>query len=260
MPSNAQVKLAEDQFLARLQDNLRGVPGIGVLATEDRIRELRKLTGGQMLRAELQARFPLGRSVSAQVARVKMGFFAKATDPVTLCGRVVLHLERLVASDGDEEPVSLAELNALLAGEKDLCQRYQRVCILGLFSPTDWDDDAKRFVRNDPPGTGWASEQVCPVLIGPQVTTLHWDHNSDSLPSYLDTFCGLTLQERQKVCQDKLARSILVQEFADLRAIAAEKGFSQDFVRSVAKDMAAADNRLTVKKVAGVGWVIKKAL
>jgi hypothetical protein len=260
MPSNTQSKLAEDQFMSRLQDNLMALPGIGVLEKGDRIAELRKLTNGQMLRAELEATFPLGRSLSEQVGRLKTGLFAKAADPVTLAGRVVLHLECLVETDADDEPISLMELNLLLNGEKEMVQRYQRVCVLGLFSPTGWSEDAKTFIANDPPGSGWASEHVHPILIGPQVTALQWDHHNERVQPYIETFCGLTLQERKKVCHDRLERAILVQEFAGLHTIAEEMGFSQDFVREVARDMASEDQRLTVKKVSGVGWVVKKRI
>ena len=260
MPSTTQSKLAEDQFMSRLRDNLMALPGVGVPETGERIAELRKLTDGRMLRAELEAKFPLGRSLSVQVGRAKTGLFARAGAPVTLAGWVILHLERLAETDADDEPVSLMELNALLNREKEIAQRYQRVSILGLFSPTDWAADAKVFGANDPPGSGWASEQVHPILIGPQVTELQWDHNNERLQPYVETFCGLTLQERKKVCHDRLERTILVQEFAGLRAIAEENGFSPDFVRGVAKEMAAADKRLTVKKVSGVGWVVKKRM
>ena len=260
MPSNTQSKLAEDQFMSRLEDNLMALPGIGVLEKAERIAELRKLTRGQMLRTELEAKFPLGRSLSAQGGRSKTGLFAKAADPVTLAARVVLHLERLVETDADDEPISLMELNPLLNSEKELAQRYQRMSVLGLFSPTGWSDDAKTYIANDPPGSGWASEHVHPILIGPQVTRLQWDHHNERVQPYTETFCGLTLQERKKVCHDRLERAILVQEFAGLQAIADETGFSQDFVREVARDMASDDKRLTVKKVSGVGWVVKKAL
>ena len=260
MPSSTQAKLAEGQFVSRLQDNLLALPGVGSLQTDDRVSELRKLTGGQMLRAELEAKFPLGRSLAVQVERVKTGLFAKAGDPVTLEGRVVLHLDRLVETEADDEPVNLTELSAVLTQAKELSQRYQRLSVLGLFSPTDWTEDAKVFTKNDPPGSGWASEQVCPILIGPQVTALHWDHNNDRLLPYIATFCGLTLKERQKVCHDRLTRAILVQEFAHLRVIAEENGFSQDFVKTVAKEMAAADKKLTVKKISGVGWVVKRKM
>jgi hypothetical protein len=260
MPSNTQSKFAEDQFMSRLWDNLMALPGIGTPEKGDRIAELRKLTDGRMLRAELEAKFPLGRSLSAQVVRLKAGLFAKATDPVTLAARVVLHLERLVETDADDKPISLMELNSLLNAEKELAQRYQRVCVLGLFSPTDWSEDAKAFIANDPPGSGWASEHVHPILIGAQVTVLQWDHHNERVQPYIETFCGLTLQERKKVCHDRLERAILVQGFAGLQAIADENGFSQDFVREVARDMASEDKRLTVKKVSGVGWVVKKRI
>ncbi len=260
MPNSAQSKLAEDQFMSRLRDNLMALPGSGALETDDRIAELRKLTAGRMLRAELEAKFPLGRSLSVQVSGAKTGLFAKATSSVTLAGRVILHLERLVETGADDEPVCLMELNVLLSKEKEIAQRYQYVSILGLFSPTDWAADAKAFVANDPPGFGWASEHVNPILIGAQVTELQWDHNNDSLQPHVECFCGLTLQERKKVCQDKLQRAILVQEFAGLRAIAEENGFSPNFVKTVAKELASADKRLTVKKVSGVGWVVKKGM
>ena len=194
------------------------------------------------------------------MGRLKTGLFAKAADPVILAGRAVLHLERLVEADADDEPVSLMELNALLNREMEMAQRYQQACILGLFSPTDWSAEAKVFIANDPPGSGWASEHVHPILIGAQVTALQWDRQNERIQSYIETFCGLTLHERKKVCHDRLERAILVQAFASLRAIAEEMGFSQDFVREVAKDMASQDKRLTVKKVSGVGWVVKKAL
>ena len=51
MPSSTQAKLAEDQFMSRLQDNLMALPGIGVPEKGERIAELRKLTHGEMLRA-----------------------------------------------------------------------------------------------------------------------------------------------------------------------------------------------------------------
>ena len=258
MPSKSELKQLEDQFISRLRDNVQGLPGVGGIRSGDDLSALRKLTDGKLLRSELEEGFPLGRSLSVQMAAKKAGFFAKATGPLTLKGRVILHLESVVEHGEDDEPMGVSRLSTLLKQEANDAQRYRAKLVLGLYSPTGWSEDARRFVRNDPPGSGWASRAAFPILIGSSTTDLLWDRNGDAIGPYLECFCGLTLEERNRVCRDRLERAVLVQEFANLEAVANECGFALDLVTVVARDMAAGGKDLVVKKVAGVGVVLKK--
>ena len=252
-------KLKEEQFIERLRENLKIVETTGGLQAGDNLTELRKLTGGKLLRNELEAKYPLGKSLSVRIIP-KAGLFAKERQPVVLIGKVVIRLDRFVEKGSDEEPILLAELNSILSKESDLANRSRYETILGLYSPTGWAEDATAFIENEPPGSGWASNSVYPILIGPEIRELVWDTKSDKLSRYVQCFCGLTLTERVEVCKKQINHQITVKEFANLKKIAQSNGFALDFVKKVAKEIASGSKDLVVAKVSGVGLVLKKKI
>jgi len=256
---NSEIKVSEDRFVSRLHENLIAFENAGRIQESDNLAELRKLTGGKLLRAELEAKYPLGKTLSMRITP-KAGLFAKEKRSIILMGKVIVRLDRFVEKGSDDEPISLSELNTILSKESDIANRSCYESVLGLYSPTEWNNEAKAFIENNPPGSGWASNRVHPVLIGPEITQLMWDKKSSKISNYIQCFCGLTLAERQQVCKDIIKRAILVQEFANLAKIAAENGFSLDFVKKVGKELTSCSKELVFSKVTGVGFVVKKKI
>jgi len=259
MINSAKMKICEDKFIGRLRENLAMVENHGGILEGDNLAQLRKLTDGKMLRSEMESKFPLGKFVSIRIT-TKAGFFGKEKQAIALAGKVIIRLDNLVKSGSDDEPILLNELSVILSKESDLATRGCFDCVLGLFSPTGWNDEAKQFVINEPSGSGWASNAVYPILVGPEITELVWDKKSGKISEYIQCFCGLTLAERQQVCRDMIKRAILVQEFANLQKIASEKGFSLDFVKDVAEKIGSEQNNLKLTKIKDIGFVLKKKI
>jgi len=253
------MKVYEDKFISRLRENLATVGPAGGIQESDNIAELRKLTGGKLLRSELEAKYPLGKSLSIRITP-KSGLFGKEQSSIILAGKVIVRLDKLVNNGSDEEAISLGELNTILSKESDLANRSCYEAVLGLYSPTSWAQEAKQFIANDPPGSGWASNKVFPVLIGPEITELVWDKKSKKLAEYIQYFCGLTLAERQQVCKDVIKQAVLVQEFANLEKIAKERGFDIEFVKEIAKELSLSDKKLKIVNVKDVGLVLKRRI
>ncbi|MFA5292143.1 MAG: hypothetical protein WC496_03820 [Phycisphaerae bacterium] len=259
MINSAKKKICEDKFIGRLRENLAMVENHGPIQEGDNLSELRKLTEGKMLRSELESKFPSGKFISIRIT-TRAGLFGKRQRPIELTGKVIIRLDRLVKSGNDDEPISLGELSAILSKESDLATRGCFDCILGLFSPTGWNDEAKRFVINEPSGSGWASNAVYPILAGPEIPELVWDRKSTRLSEYIQYFCGLTLDERGRVCRDAIKRAVMVREFANLEKIAIENSFSLEFVKDIAGQFAAESEDMVLSKVSGVGFVLKKKI
>lgn len=252
-------KLKEDLFVGRLRDNVGAVENAGGIEESDNLVELRRLTGGKLLRSELESKYPLGRCISVRVSP-KVGLLSKKNIPLVVSGRVIIRLERLVEKGGDEEPVSLGELNSILAKESDLANRSCHELVFGLFSPTGWAEEAEQFIRNEPPGSGWASSRVYPVLIGPEINELAWDRNSSKLSKYVQVFCGLTAEERRRICRDEIQRALLVQGFANLEKIAETKGIDIGFAKQIAKGLCREDRQLKLTTIKDVGLVLKRRI
>ncbi|OHB64075.1 MAG: hypothetical protein A2Y77_12375 [Planctomycetes bacterium RBG_13_62_9] len=252
-------KLKEDQFIARLSGNVGAGTGFGPPQAGDSLTLLREATGGKLLRAELERQYPLCRTISVR-AGGPGGLFAKQGDAVVLKGCVVARLKKLVEQGHDEETLSLSELHARLQEEAEAAGRNKCALILALFSPTGWAAEAQQFVRNDPPGSGWASGVVHPILIGPEITELVWDMKDSKLRPYVQYFCGLTVEERKSVCRDEIQRAVLIQEFANLEKIAEARGFDVGFVKDVAKELCRQSKELKLATVRGVGPVVKRTL
>ena len=259
MADTETAKLAEEQFISRLRENVCAGPGTGVLRASDGVSGLRDLTKGALLRRELEAKYPLGKSLTIQIDS-KPGLFGRRTEKVILTGRVVLRLERFVEHGRDDQPLALVELRRVLSEETDIATRNRLGSVLGLFSPVGWTEDARQFVKNDPPGTGWASGAVRPILIGPQITDLTWDEKDGKLRPYVQHFCGLTVAERKSVCQDEIRQAIVIQEFANLEKIADARGFDIGFVKDVAKELCCGAKDLKLATVRGVGPVVKRTI
>ena len=254
-----QAKLVEERFIARLCENMSASLESATVRNSDCVNVLRKLTGAKLLRRELESKYPLGKSVSVQVGGVG-GLLSRASESVVLAGRVTLRLERYVEKGSDEEPLSLADLHGVLSEEADSANRNRNQTVLGLFSPTGWAPEAGQFVRNDPPGSGWASGAVRPILIGPEITELVWDTKDAKVREYVQHFCGLTVDERKRVCHDEIQKTVLVQDFANLQKIAEAKGLDVAFVMAVAKDFCGQNKDMKVATVRGVGPVVKRVV
>ena len=259
MADTETAKLAEEQFISRFRENISASFRAATVRTSDRVDRLRDLTKGTLLRRELEAKYPLGKSVAVQID-AKPGRFGGRTERVVLTGRVVLRLERFIEQDCDDQPLSLMELHRALSEETDVATRNRCGTVLGLFSPVGWADDARQFVKNDPPGSGWASGAVHPILIGPAITNLTWDGKDVILRAYLQHFCGLTQDERRRVCRDEIQKAVVVQDFANLQKIAEARGFVLDFVKDVAKDLCQETAALKLATVRGVGPVVKRRM
>ena len=256
MDDLGQVKLKEGQFLGRLRENMAGA---GTLSASDSLAELRRLTEGRFLRSELEAKYPLGRAIFVRV-HSKARSIGKVGPQTMLTGRVVVRLERFVEQGADDEPISMTELHGILSQESDAARRNRYESMLGLFSPTGWVGEARRFVQNEPPGSGWAATTVHPILIGPEITEMVWDPKDGKLRQYIQYFCGLTVEERRRVCTDEIQRAIVIQEFANLEKIAAAKGFDIEFVKGVAKELCKGARDLKLATVRGVGPVVKRTI
>ena len=61
-----EAKLKEEQFLQRLRENLESLEGRSGLQSGDELVRLRTLTGGELLRAELETEYPLGQSLETR--------------------------------------------------------------------------------------------------------------------------------------------------------------------------------------------------
>ena len=259
MADREAAKLAEEQFISRFRENIAESLGSATLRTSDCVDRLRDLTRGTLLRRELEAKYPLGKSVAIQIGGT-CGLFGKQTGRVMLTSRVMLRLERFVEQEVDNEPLSIAILHGVLTEEADAAVRSRNESVLGLFSPTGWAEAARQFVRNDPPGSGWAARSVHPILIGPRIAELFWDTRDGKLRPYVPRFCGLTVEERKSVCRDDIQRAIVIQEFANLEKIAGARGFDIDFVKDVAGDLCKGSKDLKLAAVRGVGPVVKRTI
>jgi len=257
MADDVEVILKENQFIRRLEENLLCFENAGGIQESDNLAELRTLTRGKMLRSELEAKYPVGKSLSVRIVP-KAKLFGKEQLPLVLTGKVIVRLERFVEKGSDDEAISLSDLNVILSKESDLANRSRYELVLGLFSPTGWMEDAKRFIANDQPGTGWASSYVYPVLIGPEVTELAWDKKNEKVKSCIQYFSGLTTQERSRVCKEKIEREILVQDFANLERIAKTEDFDIGFVKKIAESLSNERKNLTLTTVRDVGLVLKR--
>jgi len=257
MANTEVAKLAEEQFISRFRENISESSGCAAVRTLDCVDRLRDLTKGTLLRRELEAKYPLGKSMAAQIDG-RPERLSKQGDRFMLTGRVVLRLECFVEQGYDEDPLLLMELHRILSEETDVATRNRCGSLLGLFSPTGWTEDARQFVKNDPPGSGWACGVVHPILIGPAIAELLWDTRDAQLRKYVQYFCGLTLEERKRVCRDEIQKAVVVQDFANLEKIAEARGFGVEFVKGVAKDLCRDSTDLKLATVRGVGPVVKR--
>lgn len=258
MIETQQAILLENKFIERLRENLHVLSGTSNITEKDSLSHLRELSGGKMLRNELEAKYPLGRSLEVRL-EVKKGFFSPRRT-VVVQGQTVLRLKKYVHEAGDVQSISKVELGKILHEKAEAASKNKYDCALGLFSPTGWEVEAIDYIKNEPPGSGWASSNVWPVLIGPLTTELVWDHSSKNVQPYVASFAGLTKAERQQICTEQLEKDLLVQDFASIEKIARQNGFDPSFVETVARKVAKGKSNLKLAKVRDVGMVLKKTI
>ncbi len=254
-----QVKMQEARFCSRLVENMAAIKQAGSVEQTEQVAKLRRLTDGRMLRNELESKYPLGRLLWLRIT-AKSGLFTRRPEAIVLKGQVLVRLERLVGDGSDGEPFTVEQLNCVLTEQADWAGRNACRMIVGLFSPTGWADSARAFISNEPPGSGWACSSVYPILIGPEITDLMWDRGNDDIKPYVPYFCGLTVTERDRVCRDYLHRRLVVNDFANLQDAADELGFGIEQTKAVAGEIAADSDKYALKKISGVGLVIKKKI
>jgi len=230
--------MSHEEVIRRLEANLmtarRIAPPLGRIDLGEQVY-VRRSVGEAMLAAELQGR--------------KGVVFAK---------RSTISVE-LFAARAEAGPAGREELERLAsAREGRLRNRLDEHAVLAVSSQEGWDEDAVRYARNDPPGTGYAHKSLHLVLIGPAPADVVMGVHDELARSLRPVFRGRTDEEEEAVAREGLQQQITLSGYAVLARVTGDGELEPGSVERAARRLASEDGALKLEKVRGAGLVLRR--
>ncbi len=231
-----------DEVVRRLEANLKADRRVATPLGEVRLGDhvyIRRAAGSLALSATLEA--------------VKGLVFKRATE-------ICLELLELVEarSSTSEQPAGLDALKGAVAAEETRFRNRLGVeAVVALFSGVGWDDDAVRYVTNDPPGSGYAHGSVHLVLVGPAPSDTVRCAHDELTASLRPVLRGRTDAEEEAVARERIERALTLDSYAVLERLTRNEDLDGVCVERAARDMASKDGKLRLETVSGSGLVLR---
>ncbi len=156
-------------------------------------------------------------------------------------------------------PAGLDALKGAIEGEEArLRNKLDLEAVVALFSASGWDDGAVRYVRNDPPGSGYTHRTVHLVLVGPAPNdTVRCAHDELTL-SLKPVLRGRTDEEEEAVARERIERALTLDGYAVLERVARDADLDGTCVERAARSMASKDRQLRLENLSGAGTVLRR--
>ncbi|MHC5055625.1 MAG: hypothetical protein ACYTKD_13025 [Planctomycetota bacterium] len=230
-----------DEVARRLEANLKTARRVTTPLGEVRLGEhvyVRRAAGGVALSATLEA--------------VKGLVFKSSTE---ICLELV---EVRGAASG--RPAGIDTLKDVIAAEeKRFRNRLDLEAVVALFSAAGWDDESLRYVRNDPPGSGYAHRAVHLVLVGPAPGDVVRCAHDELVPALRPVLRGRTDDEEEAVARERIERALTLDSYAVLERVTRQEELDGACVERAARDMASRDESLRLENVSGAGAVLRRS-
>lgn len=225
---------AVDEVVRRLEANLKAArrleTPLGAVELGEQVY-VRRNVGDAALQATLEARKGIVLRSSMQIA-----------------------LELAALDQGDAE-----RLKALVAKhEAKLRNRLDLHAVLAVYAASGWDEEAVRYARNDPPGTGYAHRGLHLVLVGPGATELVMGAHDELALSLRAVLRGRTDEEDDAIAREALRKALALDGYAVLERVARDAGLDGRVVERSARELASTDSGLRMETVSGAGMVLRR--
>ncbi len=174
---------------------------------------------------------------------------------------VLSHLEAYVRQGFDTAQATMADILPLLKLRADAAESRRAGYVLGIASPTGWDNDAVAYIQADPKGRSYSHRLLMPCLIDLETGALIYNTLDERLASLAPIFSPQLAGEAAEDLARRLRETLLSGKWGSISAsqAAAEFGASEDLVAKAFARLGES-GQFSVEQIKGVGLAISRRL
>lgn len=163
------------------------------------------------------------RTLATMPRNAAVRFTLKGNIPLVLEAKVLAHLDAYCTAGADDAPASLADLMIEIDSLEERNRKGRAAFIVGLASPTGWEDEAISFIKGSDRGNVYRNQAVKIVLVDLRSEAIYYDQHDEMLAGFAALFELATdaenvaaLQAQLKAEVDgSLSRGVILAELAD---------------------------------------------
>ena len=155
--------------------------------------------------------------------------------------------------EGIFKPKSKHELLALLDSKARINQRQGTFTVLGLFSPTGWDEEAAQSVCGK---ERFISPNLAPILISDSV--LNFDKDSVLSAFFAQFFNFELLRDRVKNCKEAIENELIGVQYVSLENLRSNLRYPATFIEKVMLEMARNNDFIVFEEEKDIGKILRR--
>jgi len=251
------------QAIVRLHNPLTGqvltdLPWTELRQSQDNEDSLMSLMGVSFLDRDVLVQMPVSPCVRYEV-RAPGSRPGPPGSTLILEARVASRLAEYVRNGFDTQPLGLRDLNELLGAYFDAASASEAAHIVGLASPTGWDEQAHDFIASARPGRGFSHSLVMPCLVDLPRMTLTYDEVDSRLKGFVSIFRPLLVAEEVQLAVDDVRQALILSPGTlSLGQICEElPQYDKEVIQQALQELASKGTHV-LEELGGVGLVISE--
>lgn len=267
-----EARQAERAWIARFDERIRGVaslyhPGTGEVVrvadwapfheAGDETLQLMQMLNVGFLDRTAQATLPHNEYTRYRIPAGALGW-GRPRQALIVEARCSGHLADFVEQGFDTRPADLEELLLLLAELEKLAAEAEATTLVGLASPTGWDDAAVAHI-NDERGRAYRHPLVLPCLVDLPLGEVYFNRADERLGqlSFAELFKLPLEAEEVAVARAQIERALLGKEGLPVHELVRQLERPQAVVRRACEELAAS-GRFKLVKEKSLGIVLMR--
>ncbi len=211
----------------------------------------------ELLMQVLNTAFLDKRTLATTPRNTTVRYTVAAKPPLVLEARVLTHLDTLLNNGADEQPADLADLMVEVDRLQEEQQKTRAALVVGLASPTGWDEEAAAFVEGSQRGAVYRHPNIRLVLVDLRSESVHYDVNDERAAAVAGLYALATARENTATLRDLLRTELADRTGLLLQEVARSLQVSESSLLDAARLMVEGGGYQLIPDRAS-GWILVK--
>lgn len=214
------------------------------------------LTDDLARNAKIEAENPLNLRSTYTVERRSFRIIGERKKRIVIEAISYNHLKSYVEYGFDTVRATLSEFLMLLSRSIERAEMGKYLHVIGIASPTGWDERVISEIRSSEFAHNYVSRYVSVCLIDSVTGDVYYNDADDRIAGYIDLFKPEFERERVERIKNEIRRRMELKDYAVLEDILSETGEERAIVNKAFYDLAGAGEGRT-RYIKGIGMVIE---
>ncbi len=251
-------RLCELNFIARFDTKMNSFPVQIYSPVERRSYEIRSWKEGSRdkLSRGGPPEMPANDSSKYSVFEKKYGFFGDRIDKVTVEAVSLNHLREFEEYGFDNHQASLADFLGAITRHIKTAEMGKYFCVLGIASPTGWDDKVKKEIESTDFAHNYVSRYVSVCLVDSATGEVVHNPADDRISKFVHFFQPQFDNERVARIKDRIRKELSLKDHVLFDDVQKETGEKRELVNKAFYDLLA-EGKYRIRPIKGVGLVFE---